>query len=285
MIIKQHVLRGENVRQDRVKSYSVGKKIEPKAVVWHYTAGWSVDSCLSAFRKRKVSSQLVIGRDGDVVQATPMNARAWHAGPSRWQGLKDLNSHSIGIEVVNIGPFKRLADGKYVRGSLVVSPETFAQRGYNPDNFEATAYPKLGSGIYYFPDYSPEQIQACADTLEAILKYYPGIRECVTHEEIDTRGWKTDPGPTFPLKMLQAMVNPSDRQDANAGVLYKVMTRPLKLNARGGPGTDYQIIGEFARGTELEVVGIDGKWLNAEWWADGVEMEGWVHGGFIDRIW
>ena len=45
----------------------------------------------------------MIGREGRLVQLVDERARAWHAGDSWWSGNADLNSSSIGIELVNTG--------------------------------------------------------------------------------------------------------------------------------------------------------------------------------------
>lgn len=60
----------------------------------------------------EVSAHYVVREDGTIVQMVAEAKRAWHAGVSRWQGEDDLNSRSIGIEIVNGGHDVPLADGE-----------------------------------------------------------------------------------------------------------------------------------------------------------------------------
>jgi hypothetical protein len=74
-------------------------------VVLHYTG--MVDAA-SAFRRltdpeAKVSAHYMVNEDGQVVQLVEEDKRAWHAGKSYWRGVTDINSASIGIELVNPG--------------------------------------------------------------------------------------------------------------------------------------------------------------------------------------
>lgn len=48
---------------------------------------------------RKVSAHVLIRRDGEIVQYVPFHRRAWHAGESDYQGRKNCNDFSIGIEM------------------------------------------------------------------------------------------------------------------------------------------------------------------------------------------
>ena len=50
-------------------------------------------------RGLQVSAHFVVRRDGEVLQFVSCDARAWHAGPSSWQGRSDCNDFSIGIEL------------------------------------------------------------------------------------------------------------------------------------------------------------------------------------------
>jgi len=47
----------------------------------------------------KVSSHLLVRRDGELVQYVPFRKRAWHAGESCYQGRAACNDFSIGIEL------------------------------------------------------------------------------------------------------------------------------------------------------------------------------------------
>ncbi len=51
----------------------------------------------------EVSAHYLIGEDGEIVRLVPEARRAWHAGRSYWRGTTDINSASIGIELVNPG--------------------------------------------------------------------------------------------------------------------------------------------------------------------------------------
>ncbi len=76
---------------------------EISAIVMHATANGSLARVVDWFNKptAQVSAHYTIGKDGTIVQHVRDEFRAWHAGKSEWNGRKDLNSWSIGIEQVN----------------------------------------------------------------------------------------------------------------------------------------------------------------------------------------
>jgi AmpD protein len=47
----------------------------------------------------RVAAHLYIDRCGRLTQLVPFDARAWHAGRSRWQGRPACNDFSVGIEL------------------------------------------------------------------------------------------------------------------------------------------------------------------------------------------
>lgn len=50
--------------------------------------------------KREVSCHYLITPEGEIYAMVPEEKRAWHAGKSFWRGKTDINSLSIGIELV-----------------------------------------------------------------------------------------------------------------------------------------------------------------------------------------
>ena len=74
-----------------------GRRIVPRAIVLHHTAGsyaGSVAWC--ADPASRVSYHAIIAKDGRRTVLADPDERAWHAGVSSWRGRRDLNSWSIG---------------------------------------------------------------------------------------------------------------------------------------------------------------------------------------------
>jgi len=77
----------------------------PDVLLLHYTGMKTGDAALERLTsaESKVSSHYVVFENGRIVQCVPEDKRAWHAGVSSWSGETDINSRSIGIEIVNPG--------------------------------------------------------------------------------------------------------------------------------------------------------------------------------------
>ena len=74
-------------------------------VVLHYTGMESGRAARDRLMDpdAKVSAHHLVSEDGRTETLVPETLRAWHAGVGEWQGVTDLNSHSIGIEIINGG--------------------------------------------------------------------------------------------------------------------------------------------------------------------------------------
>jgi N-acetylmuramoyl-L-alanine amidase len=80
-----------------------GKKVS--FIILHYTgmkSGQGAEDWLCT-DESQVSSHYLVHEDGRIVQMVREADRAWHAGKSFWAGERDLNSASVGIEIVNCG--------------------------------------------------------------------------------------------------------------------------------------------------------------------------------------
>jgi N-acetylmuramoyl-L-alanine amidase len=74
-------------------------------LVLHYTGMPDAAAAIARLRdpEAKVSAHYVVAEDGQILRLVAEEKRAWHAGRSSWRGIQDINSASIGIEIVNPG--------------------------------------------------------------------------------------------------------------------------------------------------------------------------------------
>ena len=74
-------------------------------IVLHYTGMQDAQSAIDRLRdpEAKVSAHYLVAEDGTILRMVAEDKRAWHAGKSRWRGIADVNSASVGIEIVNPG--------------------------------------------------------------------------------------------------------------------------------------------------------------------------------------
>ncbi|HEX8443998.1 MAG TPA: N-acetylmuramoyl-L-alanine amidase [Allosphingosinicella sp.] len=74
-------------------------------IVLHYTGMQDATSAITRLcdPEAKVSCHYLVAEDGQILRMVPEDRRAWHAGDSWWRGVPDINSASIGIELVNPG--------------------------------------------------------------------------------------------------------------------------------------------------------------------------------------
>lgn len=261
-----------------IQSPNGGSAITPKFIVMHYTAGYTGKSAIDTFKNpaSKVSAHLVIDLDGSITQMMPFNKSAWHAGPSKHDGYTNLNSHSIGIEIVNIGYLKKLSDGWY--------QDAYGNKraaSVWPYGFIEAKHPRVGSGTYYWPIYTPQQMETLNKLVPVLIKAY-GIKDIVSHEEIDTRKWKSDPGPAMDLNHFKKMLYGRDDESAEDTLaLDKFKVNTLSLNIRGGAGTNYPVIGTLKQGDQVERVDKVGDWAYVNYTESGTCKQGWVHSYYL----
>jgi N-acetylmuramoyl-L-alanine amidase len=74
-------------------------------LVLHYTGMQSARAALDRLcdPAARVSSHYLVEEDGTLWRLVPEERRAWHAGVSSWEGERELNHVSLGVEIVNPG--------------------------------------------------------------------------------------------------------------------------------------------------------------------------------------
>ncbi len=161
-------------------------------LVLHYTGMRSAEEAIGRLLDpgAQVSAHYVVDEDGTTHALVPESGRAWHAGRSWWRGETDINSRSIGIEIVNPGyefgyrPFPeaqmravtRLSLGVLARHSIsprnVVGHSDIAPtRKQDPGElFDWAMLKSYGIGLWPFE--GNESAESDPDTVAAMLTAY-----------------------------------------------------------------------------------------------------------------
>ena len=251
-----------------VVSPNRGGRLQPRYLVMHYTAGGSVAGTVGTLTdpNSRASAHIVIGRDGDVTQLVPFNRIAWHAGHSRWHGLRGLNAYSIGIELDNAGRLER--QGNEWRS-------WFGRTYPRAEVTEATH--KNESRLTGWHVFAPAQIEAAIHIGRLLATHYK-LRDVLGHDDISP-GRKSDPGPAFPMTSFRSAVMGREWDGIEN---FETVTR---LNIRRGPGADFEKLAAspLAPGTRLTIEMRQGNWCQVEVLGDDdlPSETGWVHGDYI----
>jgi N-acetylmuramoyl-L-alanine amidase len=81
------------------------RQLPVSMIVLHYTGMPDAEGALNRLRspEAKVSAHYLVDEKGEIFQLVDEEKRAWHSGRSYWRGITDVNSASVGIEIVNPG--------------------------------------------------------------------------------------------------------------------------------------------------------------------------------------
>jgi N-acetylmuramoyl-L-alanine amidase len=110
----------------------------PEIIILHYT-GMETGEAAEAWLcdpASEVSSHYLVFEDGRITQMVRESDRAWHAGKSSWRGRTDVNSSSVGIEIVNPGHFLGYRDfpAAQIEAVIALCRGIARRHGIRPDN-------------------------------------------------------------------------------------------------------------------------------------------------------
>jgi len=104
-------------------SPNIGERtLQVDMLLMHYTGMKSGEAAVNWLCNEEsgVSCHYLVDEDGSITQMVCESQRAWHAGKSSWQGVEDINSCSIGIEVQNSGPLDDFPEFPAVQIAAVI---------------------------------------------------------------------------------------------------------------------------------------------------------------------
>lgn len=177
--------------------------------------------------KNEVSAHYVISENGEVFSLVNEEYAAYHAGVSFWNGVKNINNQSIGIEQVNIG-YDWLS------------------------KFPTERAVTVGGSDKTWCTFTDAQIdKTIALCLEIIKRYNIQPHNIVGHTDVAC-GRKSDPGPAFPWERLAK---------SGVGIWYDISESSIKEMPEDPVSVSQNKLTEF--GYDCPITGvIDEKFKN-----------------------
>ncbi len=162
------------------KDASKSGTLDPRCLVFHYTASYDLMNTVSYFQRNVVDVHFVVGHDGTIIQMAKLDQMCAHVGNSKWGSLTGLNKYAIGIEVINIGPLK-LSNGKYY--------------DYTGRIWKGAVRQRKGLGYTYWEPFTMAQEKACVEIAQFCHTQFKipvgnmiGHYECATSGKLDPYG-------------------------------------------------------------------------------------------------
>ncbi|MEO0342424.1 MAG: N-acetylmuramoyl-L-alanine amidase [Pseudomonadota bacterium] len=244
----------------------------PSYIIIHYTASGSAQSAINTFNNpnAKASAHIVLGHDGAITQMAKFDERCWHAGKSRWRNINGLNSHSVGIEIVNWG----LLNGEPGNWKSWVGTRILDERVIRA----AHSFDGVVRGWEIFDEI---QINRAAEIVRALAEEYGlGPEHVLGHDDISP-GRKQDPGPAWDMERFKAMTFGRDDDHGDFELKY-VVDSNSGLNMRVGGGVEHAKIKTLDNGTEVIRVETSGAWWLVSELVNGqADQTGWVHSNWL----
>ena len=115
----------------------------PRGLVVHYTAGsQSNPQGVLLHGLRQGYLYMVMGHDGLIWQAAPLDCWGYHAGKSSWPGVENVSRELAGIEICCPGKLRETREGKLVTWYEQEIPRDDARRVERRDNMAPGWYAK-----------------------------------------------------------------------------------------------------------------------------------------------
>lgn len=262
-----------NIKQYPAPAKEYHKEVYPKKqIVIHHTASGGNSKgdmdYLNTDSQGAVNVAYFIDRDGTIWQAFDDKYYSAHLGvPASTFTKFKVNNNSLGlhkssvaIELDNWG-WLSLKDGKYL---------TYTGAEVKPEN--VITYPNGFLGYKHYEKYYAPQLTSLKELLEYLgakynidLTYKPemwsvtakalkGDNGVWTHVSYRESGkWDCHPDPKL-IETLKSLTT------ANPKVQTKVTTSDLNL--REGRGTQFKIVSTLPKGTEVNVLDVEGTWAH-----------------------